>query len=312
VAGKPYIVSEVNHQFPAEHAAEDMAIMAAYAAFQDWDGVFWYTFEHSDPSAWLPMQPSYFEFRPDPAKMTQIAAGALMFLRSDVRPAEKTNERTYSLPQVYESLRLPPTERPFFTLGFPLAIPLQHGVRIASFERESGGPPPSEAGNPIRSDTKELAWYVSDDKTGMVSVDTPRSQALIGFVQAHPLILSNLSADVRNGFCALVLSSLDGEPLARSRHMLLAAGSRVANTGMEWNEAHTSLVDWGTVPTLIEPVIGTITLRSIAGAKEVEATPLDSASRPLGASCPVQKTAQGWEMSVGKPATTWYLIRVER
>lgn len=41
VGGKPYIVSEVKHPFPAEFAAEGIPILAAYAAFQDWDGIFW-------------------------------------------------------------------------------------------------------------------------------------------------------------------------------------------------------------------------------------------------------------------------------
>jgi len=214
--------------------------------------------------------------------------------------------------QVYESLRLADADRPYFTPGFPRYVPFQHGTRIGGFDRESVPALPATEGNPIRSDTDELAWYVSDAKTGIVSVDTPRSQALIGFVQPNSPVLSNLSADVRNQFCCVTLGSLDGLPVAHSTQMLLTAASRVANTGMQWNNTRTSLLDWGTAPTLIEPVTGTITLRSLAGAKKVEAIPLDGASRPLGASCPVKKTEQGWEVSVGDPPTTWYLIRVER
>src|ERR1043165_3144237 len=37
VAGKPYTVSETNHPFPNEYASEGIPILAAYAAFQDWD-----------------------------------------------------------------------------------------------------------------------------------------------------------------------------------------------------------------------------------------------------------------------------------
>ncbi len=50
VAGKPYIVSEVNHPFPAERGCEGIPILAAYASLQDWDGIFWYTLAHEDPA----------------------------------------------------------------------------------------------------------------------------------------------------------------------------------------------------------------------------------------------------------------------
>jgi hypothetical protein len=46
-AGKPFLVSEVNHPRPNEFLSEMIPILAAYSAFQDWDGVFFYSFEPS-------------------------------------------------------------------------------------------------------------------------------------------------------------------------------------------------------------------------------------------------------------------------
>ncbi|KAI1691690.1 hypothetical protein DdX_21727 [Ditylenchus destructor] len=43
--GKPFTVSEVNHPFPSDYGAEMIPILASYAALQDWDGIFFYTFE---------------------------------------------------------------------------------------------------------------------------------------------------------------------------------------------------------------------------------------------------------------------------
>jgi len=307
VAGKPYTVSEVNHPFPAEHAAEGIPILAAYAAFQDWDGIFWYTFEHFVPAKWGARQPGHFELRPDPVKMTQLAAGALVFLRADVRPALKTLTRTYSLEQVVESLRLPRTERPYFTPGFPLSLPLRHAVRIAGFASPVHGQFPAQEPLPLVSDTGELTW-----DQGWVTIQSPRAQGLIGRVSQKGRALENLSAEVENGFCAITLTSLDGAPLARSARMLLTTGARVANSGMEWNEKRTSLTNWGTAPTVIEPVTGAVLLRNLAGARKVEALPLDSAARPLGQPIAAQRTVAGWRIPLGTPATPWYLIRVGR
>lgn len=309
VAGKPYTVSEVNHPFPSEFSCEGIPILTAYAAFQDWDGIFWYTFEHKDPSEWERKQPSYFEIRPDPVKMTELAAGAVLFQRGDVRAAKETVRRSYSLDQVYESIRLPRSEGPYFTPGFPKTTPLVHASRISGFDRPTARFTPLPEADPIVSDTGEIAWHHSG-KTGLVTLETPRSEAMIGFLSKAPL--RNMAASVNIPFCAIMLTALDGAPLAQSSKMLLTAGSRASNTAMKWNEKRNSLVDWGAAPTVIEPVSGTVTLRNLGGAKKVEATALNSGGHPLGAPIQAKKTAAGWEIPIGTPATTWYAIAVVR
>ena len=300
--GKPYTVSEVNHPFPSEYASEGIPILAAYAAFQDWDGIFWYTFEHGQSAEWAARQPGHFEIRTDPVKMSELAAGGVMFQRADVRKAVETVTRSYSPAQVYESLRLPRTEGPYFTPGFPLATPLVHGSRIASLDGPPTGTFAVFPSGPLISDTKELAW-----REGLVVVDSDRSQALVGSVSGHTC--RNLAVNVQNRFCTILLTSLDGAPLGRARRMLLTTGGRVANTGMKWNEKRTSLTDWGTAPTVIEPVTGTITLRGLVGAASLEAAALDGAGHLIG-KVKTSKAAAGWDIAVGDPATPWYVITV--
>jgi hypothetical protein len=253
-----------------------------------------------------------FDISLDPVRMTQLASGALTFLRADVRPARKTVERTYSREQVLESRRLPASEQPYFTPGFPLALPLQHRIRIRSLDGPPTGKFTAADADPIVSDTGELAWYSPPQKTGLVTVETDRTQGLIGFVRANRRVLKNLSADVRNPFASIVLSSLDAKPLSRSEKMLLTLGSRVANTGMKWDSTRTRLVNQGGSPTLIEPVAGSITLRNLRGASAVTATALDGAGRAIPQPIQGRKTADGWILSIGGPVTTWYVIAVRR
>lgn len=311
-AGKPYTVSETNHPFPNEWASEGIPILAAYASFQDWDAIVIYTFEPKLAPDWKPYVGDPFDISLDPVRMTQMAAGALMFLRGDVRRARQTVNRTYSAGQVLESRLLPRTEQPYFTPGFPLALPLEHAVRIQSLD----GPPTEKfaatQANPVVSDTGELSWYTSAEKTGLVTVETGRTQALIGFIKANRKVLQNLDADITNNFGAIVLSSLDGKPLARSDKMLLTAGSRVANTGMQWNDARTRLRNQGGSPSLIEPVAGTVTLRNIERAKAVSVSALDGAGKPQGEAIQAKKTAGGWAFPIGAPPTTWYVVSVGR
>jgi hypothetical protein len=297
-AGKPYTVSETNEPFPNEYNSEGIPILAAYAGFQDWDMVIMYTFEPKKDPAWKPFVGDAWDISLDPVRMTEMAASALMFLQFDVKPARQVVERTYSTEQVLDAGLLPgglrsapgapPSEQPYFTPGFPLALPLEHGVRIKSLD----GPPTAQyaasGANPIASDTGELKWYTSDAKTGLLTVETDRSQALIGFIKANKKTLKNLSADITNDFATIMLNSMDGKPLASSAKMLLSTGSRM------------------------EPVSGAVTLRNIEAAKTVSAVALDGSGKPIGDPLQARKTAAGWELPIGKPVTPWYVISVSR
>lgn len=312
IAGKPYTVSEVNHPFPAEFACEGIPILAAYAAFQDWDGIFWYTLAHKDPVASSPGMIGHFDLFSDPVKMSQLRAGALVFLRGDVSPARQTITRSYSPQQVLESLRLPWSESPYFTPGFDPAAPLTHAVRIQSFT----GPPTTQfdahTGGPIRADTGELAWHCRDKKDGFVTLETSRSQALIGHCQAAGQQPANLAVQLEPTFCAVTLQALDGPSIALSPRLLLTTCGRVANSDMTWEASRKTLEQWGRAPVCIEPLRGSVGLRNLDGVRAVTAQPLDGAGQALGDAFPATKTDAGWEVPVGRTPTTWYVITVVR
>jgi len=312
MAGKPYTVSEVNHPFPSEYACEGIPILAAYAALQDWDGVFWYTLDHDDVASAGSRTIGHFDLAPDPVKMTQLAAGGLMFLRPDVRPALRVVGRSYSRQQVVDSLRLPGSEWPYFTPGFPLALPLVHATRIESLDGQPTAKWETIADDPIRSDTGEVTWTGAAAKQGLAIIETDRTQALVGFCKANRAATRNLASKVENSFCALTLSALDDHPIARSNRLLLTTTARVANSGMRWNTARTSLEDWGKPPVCIEPVCGTVVLRGLEEASGVTAQAMDGAGHLLGPAREAVKTAEGWSLSIGSPPTTWYVISVRR
>jgi hypothetical protein len=279
---------------------------------QDWDGVFWYTFEPKASADWKPMIGDPFDISHNPVKMPQMAAGALMFIRGDVRAARQIIQRSYSRQQVQDSIRLPATEKPYFTPGFSLSLPLRHGSRIASLD---GGPTNKieiREDDPIVSDTGELVWSVSPEIGGVVTVDTERTQAVIGFVNARGKQLRHLAPEINNRFASLALSALDSKPIARSARMLLVAGAAVTNTGVEWNETRSSLKQWGTAPTLIEPVTGQLLIRNLEGARGVTIVALDGRGQRIGAPAAATKTPEGWRVALGEQVTTWYEIEVER
>ncbi|MCM8730563.1 hypothetical protein ACFO8O_06215 [Hephaestia sp. GCM10023244] len=311
--GKPFTVSEVNHPYPSDYGAEMIPILASYAALQDWDGIFFYTYETKLHGKWTPHITGEFDIALDPAKMAQMPAGAMLFLRGDVSAAKQVMTRSYSTDQVNEAARLPRAAMPYYTPGFDMKLPLVHGSRVSCLDCTPSLPAPLPAMNPIVSDTGELSWKTDDGKDGIFSVNTPRSQALVGFVSANEKVQTrNLSADIGNAFAAITLSSLDNKPLNLSDRMLLTTTGKVENTGQQWNARRAMLSNWGGAPTLIEPITGWIQLKDLEGAVGVFAQPLDGSARPIGPEIKGRMIEPGWEIAVGTPATTHYLVRVVR
>jgi hypothetical protein len=81
---------------------------------------------------------------------------------------------------------------------------------------------------------------------------------------------------------------------------------------MVWNEDRTSLSEWGAAPILIEPVKGKIILRNLRPAQRVEVIPLSGAGEALGNSYSAENIQAELTVSIGEPATPWYLVRIER
>jgi len=310
--GKPFTNSEVNEPFPSDYGAEMIPLLAAYGAFQDWDGIIIYTFEAKLDGQWEPVIGDHFDISEDPVKMAQLPVGAMLFLRHDVDSARRTVERTYSAQQINETMRMSSDELPYWTPGFPLSIPLEHRSRIRCLDCEPTAKITDSPGNPIVSDTGQLKWFVSETtKQGEVTIDTPRSTALVGFVKDGDVGTSHLAADVSNQFCALTLSSLDGKPISTSSSLLLTTTGRVENTGQVWNERRTNSNVWGVAPTRIETIKGWLLLKQIEGAVGVDVTALDGATRPI-ATAHGRLLETGWEIPIGDVATTTYLIHVIR
>src|SRR3546814_18353511 len=87
--------------------------------------------------------------------------------------------------QISEASRMPRAAMPYYTPGFDMKLPLVHGSRVSCLDCKPSLPAPLPEMDPIVSDTGELRWQPDDGKAGLVTIKTPRSQALVGFVSAN-------------------------------------------------------------------------------------------------------------------------------
>ncbi|MCX8108579.1 MAG: carbohydrate binding domain-containing protein, partial [Verrucomicrobiae bacterium] len=97
IKNKPFTVTEYNHPAPNYFGAEGPLLLAAYAAFQDWDGIWMFDYGHGqDGSTTMGYVQGFFDTAQHPGKMANLLIAANMFRRADVRCGiqETTTELT--------------------------------------------------------------------------------------------------------------------------------------------------------------------------------------------------------------------------
>ncbi len=237
VQNKPFVVSEWNIDWPNEYRAAGPILMAAYASFQDWDGMIQFNFE----GKLLPQKiEGNFDISTKPEIFLQYAVAARLFHRQDIVQAK---ERV-ALPLSVKAL-----EKPW--LG------LLHGVeRILT---AAGWPAVAEASKDYwTSDTNQLVW---DAKQGLVTIHSLKTQAVIGVLNGEPVDLPAVRFDLKNDFASASVTSIDNKPLEMSDHLLVTALARSENAGTIYNANRTLLRSSGEGPILMEPVIGQVILK---------------------------------------------------
>jgi hypothetical protein len=106
------------------------------------------------------MRSDPFDISLDPVRMTQMAAGALMFIRGDLEPAKKTIERSYS--RAGHGQPIPARFAGLSTLGAAVAR-LAHPLAERGTNRRRHGQHLQCA---FKSDTGQLVWQRSREQPG--------------------------------------------------------------------------------------------------------------------------------------------------
>ncbi|MCX5751134.1 MAG: carbohydrate binding domain-containing protein [Candidatus Saganbacteria bacterium] len=275
VAGLPFAISEWNCCFPSDYRVEGPLMMAAYSVLQDWDAVLQFSYNGKE---WGTVMDDNFDLSTWPHIFSQWPAAALLFHRKDVSVAKNVVEEDLLPSQVFG-----PIFEDEAIAGEPL-LPLISKTQIHFVEnRDQVQPSNSEAlvekfhdeeKKMVSSDTEELLW---DYGNGIFSINTGRTQALVGFVGGEWLSLQNLSVNSSTKFASIALSSLSRDPIAKSKRMLLTAGGRAENTEQKYNAVRTQLKEVGKKPVLIEGVEAEISIVTQVKPKSVSVFALDLA-----------------------------------
>jgi hypothetical protein len=198
---------------------------------------------------------------------------------------------------------------------------LVHRVALATegIQPPGGAWPPQQArpdGRRFTSDTGECVWDLTDKNRGVVTVNAPRSKAVIGFGGGKRFDLGGVliepGSGLQDGWSALTLTAMDAAPAAPSK-WLITATSRAENTGQQWKTAEKNSVgrNWGTAPSRVEGVSARVTLPHPAA--RVEAWSLDERGHRKQ-KLSVATSANGQAVLELGPQwqTLWYEVGVRR
>ena len=256
--GKPFTVSEYNHPAPLDSQAECVPMIASFAAAQDWDGVWLYTYSHSSDDWDRENLNSYFDIDTNPAKWGFMRAGSAIFrevvtsLKGRlVAVLSRSSDVVQQLAQLHlkyggnmfdaASAACGATRQE--VLSNPLYVSLRHSSGVAE---------------PDQSST-ELTWSVEDGNGFyMVAGD---AGVLSGHTDRFEQETDGYACISSPAYAVITATPLDGLAWPQSSKILITACGRCENIGMIFSEDRRTVGrDWGGPPVQIEAVEGTVVL----------------------------------------------------
>ncbi len=254
VSGKPFTVSEYDHPFPSEYAAECVPMIFAYAAWQDWDGVFLFDYDGVDLER--DRINSFFDHAGHPAKLAFLPVAARIFLGGGV--AASPARQTLLMPEgLIPELVADRTEFSFWS---------------AAENRETSGPDMLRrrtdlcfvGKGAVRVEVEEneadsvgaLAWSPEPEDAAVFTASSPTVRVAVGLLGGREIALDGFRVETarsKRNFAALALASMDENPVGESESLLLTVVDKAENDKMRWNRERSYAENsWGAGPVLAE------------------------------------------------------------
>ncbi len=311
VKGYPNLATEYAHPAPNLYAGEQEFFFPAYAALQDLDGYWVYSYSTKEQSSMVGLWDSLNGMN----HLANIPIAAALF-RRDVAAAN--NEYVIALTpdrEVIEIGRLSGVPQAS-TLGMPPTLPLVSRIRMAIGEgaTDSATPPPRPAGPVYVSDTRELRWDSTDPAAGFFTVNTRLTKAFSGFGSGRRVELDGVAITTgvnRLDWCTIGVTLLEGSGFSSTKagRALIVATGQYANTGWKWRDAtHTGLTSWGGAPFLAEIVSGEVELPVPPSRVKVWVLSSDGVR---GQELPVRNKSGRSSITLGTVGDTlWYEVQI--
>jgi hypothetical protein len=316
VDGMPLTISEYDHPAPSFYCAEMFPMLNSVAAFQDFDGIYHFTF---DPPYDKGRIDNFFSSAGHPLKQIFVPVGAVLFRMGAVQPGQHAVQLDLPPESVLENLVI---------FGGKLHL---HGSNMNYIWKEAGAPEALIALHPMNINTKgkelklsepvqepkgqwesesgEIIWNNSDSINAVFKINAPSAKAAIGYIGGKSIDLGSVTIvmdKTPTDWATITLTALDGKPVEKSSRILLVAAGRVENTDMQWDKDKTTVGgEWGKSPSRAEGIPAKLILSNM---DKFSVHALDQKGNP-GIEIKVTKKGVTQSFGIGSQyKTLWYIL----
>ena len=285
IFGKPFTLTEINFVYPNRNRAEYGPLVGAYAALQDWDGLYRFAWSHNDSGVRHEEPINRFDIAEDSLSQIAERVTGLLFVRGDAKPATSAVAWPFGESTFREMNTLGDSNFPvdFGMLGFYCRIGSLRENRSFPGVRKIEKPGNFLAGlsaaerNAIAAPVKtaETGETVYDTAKGTLRVVTPRTESLSSFggaLAGNVLAFSGGTPTLQ----IVTAAGMDGSPLGESRRILLFHQTDVTNRHIRYSSESMQAVEhWGEKAALIRRASAEVSLKLAPGTYTVRAIGLD-------------------------------------
>jgi hypothetical protein len=289
IAGYPHIISEIGWPNPNRYRADATFLASAYGSLQGVDGFYFFAvgsnYLYDTSMSKFPVS--------CPVIAGTFPATALQYRKAMVREADDVVYQILSLEDLYamkgsgastaqalDELRKKDIPEGGQIVGqVNLLDPLT--FYVGRVVRTFGD-------DPSKSTQRNLSAYIDRDKKtiksitgelfrdyglGLVTVNTPQSQGAAGFLgKAGQIQLSHVTIECANEFAAVLVVSMDDQPISTSRKILIQAMTEEQPYGFKTENG--TITDLGGSPLGVRKIAARLSLR-LKGTGRPTVTALD-------------------------------------
>lgn len=241
--GKPFLVTEYNLPWPNKYQGEILPFMAAFASFQDWDGLFYYAYEHRP--TWSRQSPNGFNLNGNNGMLVGFGSAAWMFrmggISPGINPIELDFDKSLALQSVMngnaawhfdefliKQLKLDALQALIQRVDVSYSQnPGIHNLRKNKSDESQ-----------MRSDTNEIVYNLD---IGNFTVKTDKLIAFAGSINSHnPADIESLNIHTNSKVkqhVVVIVVARDGLPLNQSKSILLTMPSASWDTDLITRQA---------------------------------------------------------------------------
>jgi hypothetical protein len=302
IFGKPFCVTEMNYCAPNPHRGAGGLLFGAEAAAQDWSGVWRFDWASSKYGIETPNSGycGLFAISGDPLRQASDRIAQMLFLRGDLAPCADAY-----------AVHLPPSKivgtfdgeshqlnTPWPELAWRARLGTVWAEEAPSWARWVDPYPDFyKRGEPV-AELPQRNDIALDSEAGWFTVATPRTCAVFAEGGAHEAGALRVELCGETGpagqdsdtsvvgaaqsvpaSATIWASSLDGKPLAESRHILVGQLTDLRNTGEELEDGRVGTSSLSGGPTFIVRKWGSLPYLVRAGQARVELATAPSAWR---------------------------------